>query len=119
MGELANNVILPAALSYQTKLIENVKGLKELGLSAELYKTQLDIITRISEHINEIRTDVDNMVQERKKANNIENLRDKAIAYDEKVKAYFAPIRYHVDKLEQLVDDSVWPLPKFRELLFI
>lgn len=119
MGELANNVILPAAISYQTDLIENVKGLKELGLSAELYKTQLDIITRISEHINAIRTDVDNMVQERKKANNIENLRDKAIAYDEKVKSYFAPIRYHVDKLEQLVDDSVWPLPKFRELLFI
>jgi glutamine synthetase len=119
MGELANNVILPAALSYQTKLIENVKGLKELGLSAELYKTQLDIITRISEHINAIRTDVDAMVQERKKANNIENLRDKAIAYDEKVKTYFAPIRYHVDKLEQFVDDSVWPLPKFRELLFI
>jgi glutamine synthetase len=119
MGELADNVILPAALSYQTKLIENVKGLKELGLSAELYKTQLDIITRISEHINEIRTDIDKMVQERKKANNIENLRDKAIAYDEKVKTYFAPIRYHVDKLEQLVDDSVWPLPKFRELLFI
>src|SRR6201996_4609744 len=60
MGELANNIILPAALSYQTKLIENVKGLKELGLSAELYATQLDIITKISEHINAIRTDVDN-----------------------------------------------------------
>ena len=119
MGELANNTIIPAALSYQTKLIENVRGLKELGLSAELYKTQLDIITRISEHINAIRTDVDNMIQERKKANTIENLRDKAIAYDEKVKTYFTPIRYHVDKLEQLVDDSVWPLPKFRELLFI
>jgi glutamine synthetase len=119
MGELADNVILPAALSYQTKLIENVRGLKDLGLSAELYKTQLDIITKISEHINAIRTDIDNMVLERKKANNIENLRDKAIAYDEKVKTYFAPIRYHVDKLEQLVDDSVWPLPKFRELLFI
>jgi len=119
MGELANNIILPAALSYQTKLIENVKGLKDLGLSADLYKTQLDIITKISEHINAIRTDVDAMVQERKKANTIENLRDKAIAYDEKVKTYFQPIRYHVDKLEQLVDDSVWPLPKFRELLFI
>ncbi|WP_461451835.1 glutamine synthetase III family protein [Mucilaginibacter sp.] len=119
MGELANNTIIPASLSYQTKLIENVKGLKELGLSAELYKTQLDIITQISEHINAIKTDVDNMVQERKTANNIENLRDKAIAYDEKVKTYFTPIRYHVDKLEQLVDDAVWPLPKFRELLFI
>lgn len=119
MGELANNIILPAALSYQTKLIENVRGLKELGLSAELYKTQLDIITKISEHINSIRGDVESMIQERKKANTIESLRDKAIAYDEKVKSYFQPIRYHVDKLEQLVDDSVWPLPKFRELLFI
>ena len=59
------------------------------------------------------------MVAERKKANDIEDLREKAIVYDEKVKSYFQPIRYHVDKLEQLVDDSIWPLPKFRELLFI
>jgi len=119
MGELAYNIILPAAITYQTKLIENIRGLKELGLEESAYKAQLDIITQISVHINAIRVDIENMVQERKKANNIENLRDKAIAYDEKVKAYFQPIRYHVDKLEQLVDDSLWPLPKFRELLFI
>ena len=119
MGELANNIIIPAAIAYQTKLIENVKGLIDLGLPAEIYQTQLNIITKISEHMNAIRHDIDSMVEERKKANNIENLRDKAIAYDEKVKTYFAPIRYHVDKLEQLVDDSLWPLPKFRELLFI
>jgi glutamine synthetase len=96
-----------------------VKGLKELGLEENAYKAQLGIINQISVHINAIRVDIENMVQERKKANNIENLREKAIAYDEKVKAYFQPIRYHVDKLEQLVDDSLWPLPKFRELLFI
>lgn len=119
MGELAYNIILPAAIAYQTKLIENIKGLKDLGLDESTYKAQLDIITHISTHINAIRVDIENMVQERKKANNIENLREKAIAYDEKVKAYFQPIRYHVDKLEQLVDDSLWPLPKFRELLFI
>jgi glutamine synthetase len=59
------------------------------------------------------------MINERKKANVIEDLRERAISYDEKVKSYFQPIRYHVDKLEQLVDDSLWPLPKFRELLFI
>ena len=59
------------------------------------------------------------MVAERKQANSIEDIREKAIAYDEKVKAFFVPIRYHVDKLEQLIDDSLWPLPKFRELLFI
>jgi len=119
MGELANNIIIPAAIAYQTKLIENVKGLIDLGLPTEIYQTQLNIITKISEHMNAIRHDIDSMVDERKKANTIENLRDKAIAYDEKVKTYFAPIRYHVDKLEQLVDDSLWPLPKFRELLFI
>lgn len=119
MGELANNIIVPAAIAYQSKLIENVKGLKELGLPEDTYKTQLNIISKISEHMNAIRHDIDTMVEERKKANNIENLRDKAIAYDERVKTFFAPIRYHVDKLEQLVDDSLWPLPKFRELLFI
>ena len=119
MGELTYNIILPAAITYQTKLIENVKGLKELGLDETTYKAQLDIITQISHHINIIKADVESMVTERKKANNIENLRDKSIAYDEKVKSYFQPIRYHVDKLEQLVDDSLWPLPKFRELLFI
>jgi len=119
MGELANNIIIPAAIAYQTKLIENVKGLIDLGLPTEIYQTQLNIITKISEHMNAIRHDIDSMVDERKKANTIENLREKAIAYDEKVKTYFQPIRYHVDKLEQLVDDSLWPLPKFRELLFI
>jgi glutamine synthetase len=119
MGELANNIIIPSAIAYQTKLIENVKGLKDLGLAADTYKTQFDIISKISEHVNFIRIDVESMIQERKKANTIEDLREKAIAYDEKVKTFFQPIRYHVDKLEQLVDDSLWPLPKFRELLFI
>jgi glutamine synthetase len=119
MGELAINMIIPAAIRYQTKLIENVKGLKDLGLDAATYQAQLAIINNISVHINSIRLDIEKMVEERKKANNIEDLREKAIAYDEKVKAFFQPIRYHVDKLEQLVDDSLWPLPKFRELLFI
>ena len=59
------------------------------------------------------------MIDERKAANSIEDSREKAIAYDEKVKSFFEPIRYHVDKLELLVDDNIWPLPKFRELLFI
>ena len=119
MGELANNIIIPAAVAYQTRLIDNVRGLKDLGLAADTYATQIDIITKISEHVNYIRQDVESMIQERKKANTIDDLREKAIAYDEKVKSFFQPIRYHVDKLEQLVDDSLWPLPKFRELLFI
>ncbi len=119
MGELVDNVIIPTAINYQTTLIDNVKGLKDIGLGEDTYKAQLDIIKKISEHVNFIKTNNTEMINERKKANNIEDIRDKSIAYDEKVKSYFEPIRYHVDKLEQLVDDAKWPLPKFRELLFI
>ena len=119
MGELVDNVIIPTAISYQTTLIENVKGLKDIGLGEETYEAQMDIIKKISEHVNFIKTNNKKMIDERKKANTIEDVRDKSIAYDEKVKSFFNPIRYHVDKLEQLVDDAKWPLPKFRELLFI
>jgi glutamine synthetase len=119
MGELVMNVIIPAAIAYQSKLVENVKGLKDIGLDEGTYAAQLDIINQISGHINFIKTNVEQMIDERKKANKIEDLRERAISYDEKVKSYFQPIRYQVDKLEQLVDDSLWPLPKFRELLFI
>ncbi len=119
IGELGINIIIPSAVAYQSKLIENVQGLKNLGLKEDTFKAQLDIINKISEHINIIKSDIDEMVDARKKANIIEDIREKAIDYDEKVKPYFQKIRYHVDKLEQLVDDSIWPLPKFRELLFI
>jgi glutamine synthetase len=119
IGELVTNVIIPTAVSYQSNLIENVRGLKDLGLDSSTYAAQLDIITKISEHVNFIKSNVGYMVAERKLANSIEDVREKAISYDEKVKAFFVPIRYHVDKLEQLIDDSLWPLPKFRELLFI
>ncbi len=119
IGELVINVIIPTAVSYQSRLIENVKGLKDLGLDSSTYAAQLDIITKISEHVNFIKSNVGYMVAERKLANSIEDIREKAVSYDEKVKAFFVPIRYHVDKLEQLIDDSLWPLPKFRELLFI
>jgi glutamine synthetase len=119
IGELGTNIIIPTAVAYQTKLIENVQGLKNLGLKDATFKAQLDIINKISEHVNFIKEDIDEMVDARKKANIIEDMREKAIDYDEKVKPYFQKIRYHVDKLEQLVDDSIWPLPKFRELLFI
>ncbi|MBE9586255.1 glutamine synthetase III [Mucilaginibacter sp. JRF] len=119
MGELANNVIIPAAIAYQSKLVENVRGLKDIGLDKSTYQAQIDIITKLSEHINFVKNNVEEMVQARKNINNnVEDVRQKAIDYDEKVRSYFQPIRYHVDKLEQLVDDSLWPLPKFRELLF-
>ncbi len=119
MGELINSSILPAAIIYQNKLIDNVKGLKEIGLEEAAYSAQIELIRKISTHINEVKNNANAMLDERKKANAIEDVREKSIAYDEKVKSYFDPIRYHVDKLEQLVDDAQWPLPKFRELLFI
>ncbi len=119
IGELVVNTIIPAAVAYQNTIIENVKGLKELALPKANYEAQLDIIKQISEHINFIKNAAEAMVEERKKANTITDTRKIAIAYDEKVKAHFEPIRYHVDKLELLVGDQYWPLPKFRELLFL
>ncbi|WP_407430611.1 glutamine synthetase III [Arcticibacter sp.] len=119
MGEMVNNVIIPAAVSYQTTLIDNVKGLKDLGLDEESYAAQLEIIKKISYHVNFIKSNTTIMINERKKANVIEDTREKAIAYDENVKSYFDPIRYHVNKLEKIVADSIWPLPKLSELLFI
>lgn len=119
MGEVTNSMIIPAAIAYQNSLIENAKGLKELGLSGDALATPLAIINKVSEHLNIVKTSIDEMLEQRKKVNAIEDSREKAISYDEKVKSYFDTIRYHTDKLEQIVDDSVWPLPKFRELLFL
>lgn len=119
MGEVANTQILPAAIAYQNILMENAKGLKELGLSKEALSTPLAIIESLSKHIFEIKSNIDAMLEERKKTNRIVDNREKAISYDENVKVYFDTIRYHVNKLEQIVDDSVWPLPKLREILFL
>ena len=119
MGEVANTQILPAAITYQNILVENAKGLKELGLSKEALSTPLAIIESLSKHIFEIKTNIDAMLEARKVTNAIVDNREKAISYDENVKVYFDTIRYHVNKLEQIVDDSVWPLPKLREILFL
>ncbi|WP_353196131.1 glutamine synthetase III [Parapedobacter defluvii] len=119
IGEIVNSIIAPAAFKYQNDLITNVKGLKELGLKADAYSSQSNLIERISNHINTILIDAEAMRQERKKANVLEDVREKAIAYDENVKPYFDKIRYHINKLEQIVDDGQWPLPKLRELLFV
>ncbi|MCX6166970.1 MAG: glutamine synthetase III [Sphingobacteriales bacterium] len=119
IGEIVNSVIIPSAVEYQSKLVQNVQGLQAIGLDKATYKAQLELITKIATHVNFIKSNVDSMVAARKKANAIDDLRDRSIAYDETVKTFFEPIRYHVDKLEQVVDDGQWPLPKFRELLFI
>jgi len=121
MVELASNYVLPSAIRYQNTLIENIRGLKETGLAdggACTQRTQM--LTKISEHINNVSELVGEMTESRKVCNNISDTREKAIAYCNKVKeAYFDKVRYHVDKLEQLVEDREWPLPKYRELVFL
>lgn len=119
IGEIVNSLIAPAVFNYQTDLITNVKGMKDLGLSPENYAAQLDLVQRISKHIQTIISDTEAMRRARKSANVLEEAKETAIAYDEKVKPYFDKIRYHINKLEQVVDDQKWPLPKLRELLFI
>ncbi|WP_262246567.1 glutamine synthetase III family protein [Parapedobacter soli] len=119
IGEIVTSLVAPAAFNYQNVLIKNIKGLKELELNPEAYGSQLNLVERISNHINTILVDAEAMRQERKKANKLEDTCEKAVAYDTKVKPYFDKIRYHLNKLEQIVDDHQWPLPKLRELLFV
>jgi glutamine synthetase len=121
MGDLALNHIIPTAIKYQNFLLENVKGLKEVFSASEYKKSsamQLEMIAEISTHISTIKKSVDDMTDARKQANSITDVRKQAIAYCDKVKAHFETIRYHVDKLELIVDDENWTLPKYREMLF-
>ncbi|HTS46273.1 MAG TPA: glutamine synthetase III [Puia sp.] len=120
MGELCTSHILPAAIKYQNQLIQNIIGLKELGLKDTSYANQKKILEKISEHISKVSELVSKMIEARKICNAMEDTRTKAIAYCSQVKeAFFDDIRYHVDKLELLVDDNEWPLPKYREILFL
>ncbi|MFG6686219.1 glutamine synthetase III [Mariniflexile sp. HNIBRBA6329] len=120
LGDIARNHIVPTAVKYQNILIENVKGLKEIF--EENYKAvsqeQINLIEEISGHIKGINATVTKMTNERRKANAIENIEEKAQAYCDQVKPLFDDIRKHCDKLELLVDDEIWPLTKYRELLF-
>ncbi len=120
MGELCTSHILPPSIKYQNTLIENIKGLKEIGLKESTYIHQKQILEKISEHISKVSELVSKMIEMRKICNAMEDTRTKAIAYCSQVKEpFFDTIRYHVDKLELLVDDNEWLLPKYREILFL
>ena len=120
MGDIASTFVLPSAIKYQNVLAENIRGLKDAGVAAKRYANQLQILEKISDHIQLIADNVEDMIEARKKANNMEDTREKAISYCEDIKEkYFQVIRYNVDKLELMVDDSLWTLPKYREMLFI
>ncbi|MEO6070690.1 MAG: glutamine synthetase III [Chitinophagaceae bacterium] len=120
MAELASSHILPAAIRYQNLLVNNINGLRAVGLSEDSYANQRNILVVISNHINTISNEVEEMIMARKRCNNMTDTREKAIAYCSDVKEkYFDKIRYHADKLELLIDDNEWYLPKYRELLFL
>jgi glutamine synthetase len=121
LGDLAINHIVPIAITYMTSLIENVKGLKEIFNNTEFERlagARKEVIVTLSDHITSIKKLVNEMIDERRKANIIEDNYKKAIAYESKVKPYLDEIRSHIDKLELVVDNEMWPLPKYRELLF-
>lgn len=121
LNELIHNFIIPAAIGYQNKLIQNVLGLKEIygDDHKKLVISQLDILQNISEHIELIKRKTDTMTNARRDANRLTDVHKKAGAYERQVKPHFDEIRYSCDKLEQLVPDEDWPLTKYRELLFI
>lgn len=122
LGDLSLNHIIPVVIRYQTILLENVTRLKDV-FSEEEYETlsaePRRLIRKISAHIAAVTTKVDEMVEARKKANRITDMRKKAITYHDTVAPYLDEIRDHIDDLELMVDNQSWPLPKYRELLFI
>ncbi len=120
LGDISLNHVIPTAIRYQNTLIENVKGLKEIFGSEfeKIAKEQIRLIKEISKHIEGINSKVEEMTNARKKANSLTDAQEMAEAYCNKVKPYFEIIREHCDKLELLVDDEIWTLTKYRELLF-
>lgn len=122
LGDLCMNHIIPVATEYQSMLLDNLfkmRAVFDKEKADRLSKEDAALIEEIADHISAIKTNVDNMVDARKAANILEDGREKAIAYHDTVHTYFNVIRYHVDKLELIVDNQMWTLPKYRELLFI
>ena len=120
LGDIARNHVIPTAIRYQNILIKNVTGLKSIyGDNYEKHaKEQLELIESVSTHIAVINSKVNAMIEARKVANKIEDIQKKAESYCNEVKPHFDEIRYHCDKLELLVDNELWPLTKYRELLY-
>ena len=121
LGDLAINHIVPIAVAYQNRLLENLRGLKEI-FSPEEYEVlsadRVELVREISRRVTAIKVLVRDMTEARKVANRIESHQEKAFAYEETVRPYLDQIRDHIDNLEMEVDDEIWPLPKYRELLF-
>ncbi len=122
LGDLVMNHVVPVAIDYQTSLLENIKAMKEIFSESEfkeLAAGRIELVKEINHHVSTIKAKVNEMIEARKVANKLEDVNDRARSYHENVEPFFEEIRYHVDKLELIVDDAKWPLPKYRELLFI
>jgi glutamine synthetase len=122
LGDIAINHIVPTAVEYQTMLLENVKHLKDVFPPEEyemLAGGRKELIREIGEHVSAIKTKRKEMIEARKQANVIQNMMEKAEVYDRTVLPFLEDIRNHIDKLELIVDNEKWPLPKYRELLFV
>ena len=120
IGDMCLNHVIPAAVKYQNILIENIKGMKDIfgDESAALCASEMDTLKKISMYVNRISSDVVSLVEARKKANRIENIAERAKVYSYEVKSMMEKVRDSADNLEMLIDDEMWPLPKYRELLF-
>jgi len=120
LGDLSINHIVPTAVKYQNRLVENVLGLKEIygDEYKKLAGNRIQLIKEISDHVTAIKNGVNEMINARKVANKMEDEKEKSKAYSGTVAPFLDKIRYHIDKLELIVDDEIWPLPKYRELLF-
>ncbi len=119
IGDLALNHVIPTAVKYQNVLTGNLKAMKDVGIEGVHTQNMVDTVKKMSEYINTMLTSVESMTEARKKANNTDDTRQKAVLYNGEVKSYFDKIRYCVDKLELLVDDEDWPLVKYREMLLV
>lgn len=122
IGDLALNHVLPVAIRYQSILLDNITKMRALfpaEQATEMSKGEMETVAKIAHHNSIIKSETEKMVDARRRANRIESEREKAIAYHDTVLPCMDTIRYHIDKLELMVDNQTWPLPKYRELLFI
>jgi glutamine synthetase len=120
IGDICLNHVIPASVKYQNILIENIKGIKDIfgGEYMNFCSSEIETLKKISTYINNISADVDALVEARKKANRIEDIGERAKVYSYEVKSMMEKVRFNADNLEMLIDDEMWPLPKYRELLF-
>ena len=120
IGDVCLNHVVPAAVSYQNILVKSIQGCKDVFGEEfkSLCKADMDTYKKISGFVNNISADVEALVEARKKANKVEDMAERAYLYSTEVKNEMDKVRYNADHLEMLVDDELWPLPKYRELLF-